>query len=372
MRKLVFASLASVIALAATPAAARDGEWYAGIEAGGLMTDDLEVDGDFRYFDVHGETDTGIDGDVVIGRDLGMFRVEAEAGYKSHGIDELDPDLWDEWDIWEGWGDDPPVEPANGGDIDVLSGMVNAMLDIGGDHSFGLTAGGGVGIARTSVKIDEGWPGWIDSSKTNFAWQLVGGVRFPVGRTIDVGLKYRYFNADIDDEDMFDHGYGADIKTHSLLASVLFNFGGSPEPGPRRIPPPPPSRARPAPPPPPPPVFSCERGPYIVFFDWDKADITPEAASILNSAAAAYGNCRSVPVMLAGYTDRSGTEVYNMALAARRNASVRTYLTSRGVPDGAISSEAFGEANPRVPTADGVRELQNRRVEVIYGPGSGR
>ena len=88
-------------------------------------------------------------------------------------------------------------------------------------------------------------------------------------------------------------------------------------------------------------------------------------------AIAAYGQCDNVPIMLAGYTDRSGTVQYNLGLAARRNAAVRDYLTARGITDGAISSEAFGEANPRVPTADGVRELQNRRVEITYGPGSG-
>ena len=121
---------------------------------------------------------------------------------------------------------------------------------------------------------------------------------------------------------------------------------------------------------PPPPVV-CNKGPYIVFFDWDKSDITPEAASILDSAVTAYANCANVPIMLAGYTDRSGTERYNMGLSARRNTSVRGYLTSKGIPDDRITSQAFGEANPRVPTADGVRELQNRRVEITYGPGSG-
>ena len=108
-----------------------------------------------------------------------------------------------------------------------------------------------------------------------------------------------------------------------------------------------------------------------MFFDWDKSDITPEAATILDSAVSAYGNCDNVPIMLAGYTDRSGTVQYNMGLSERRNDSVRAYLTSHGIPDGAISSQAFGESNPRVPTADGVRELQNRRVEITYGPGSG-
>jgi len=115
----------------------------------------------------------------------------------------------------------------------------------------------------------------------------------------------------------------------------------------------------------------CNKGPYIVFFDWDKSDITPEAASILDSAVTAYGNCANVPIMLAGYADRSGSPKYNQGLSERRNASVTAYLTSRGVPSGAITSQGFGENNPRVPTADGVRELQNRRVEITYGPGSG-
>ncbi|KPM14070.1 flagellar motor protein MotB, partial [Citromicrobium sp. JL31] len=123
--------------------------------------------------------------------------------------------------------------------------------------------------------------------------------------------------------------------------------------------------------PPPPPQVQCNTGPYIVFFNWDRSDITPEAASVLNNAISAYQNCGNASVMLAGYTDRSGTVQYNLGLAARRNASVRQYMTGRGIPDARISSEAFGEANPRVPTADGVRELQNRRVEITYGPGSG-
>jgi outer membrane protein OmpA-like peptidoglycan-associated protein len=115
----------------------------------------------------------------------------------------------------------------------------------------------------------------------------------------------------------------------------------------------------------------CNKGPYIVFFDWDKSDITPEAATILDSAITAYGNCGSAPIMLAGHTDRSGTAQYNMGLSQRRNASVTSYLTGHGVPASVITSQAFGETMPRVPTADGVRELQNRRVEITYGPGSG-
>jgi outer membrane protein OmpA-like peptidoglycan-associated protein len=108
-----------------------------------------------------------------------------------------------------------------------------------------------------------------------------------------------------------------------------------------------------------------------VFFDFDKSDITAEAARILDSAATAYANCGTANVMLAGHTDRAGTPKYNMGLAQRRSDSVKSYLGGRGIPAARMTTEAFGEAKPRVPTADGVREAQNRRVEVTYGPGSG-
>jgi len=121
----------------------------------------------------------------------------------------------------------------------------------------------------------------------------------------------------------------------------------------------------------PPPAPVCETGPYIVFFDWDESVVTAEAATVLDSAVSAYGNCDSVPVMVAGHADRSGGAKYNQGLSERRAASVQVYLTERGIPEESITTQGFGESQNRVPTADGVRELQNRRVEITYGPGSG-
>jgi outer membrane protein OmpA-like peptidoglycan-associated protein len=108
-----------------------------------------------------------------------------------------------------------------------------------------------------------------------------------------------------------------------------------------------------------------------VFFDWDKSDVTPEAAGILDNAISNYKNCGNAQVMLAGHADRSGPATYNVGLSQRRADSVKAYMSAHGIPDSVISTEAFGESRPRVETADGVRELQNRRVEVTYGPGSG-
>ena len=115
----------------------------------------------------------------------------------------------------------------------------------------------------------------------------------------------------------------------------------------------------------------CNSGPYIVFFDWDKSDLTAQAAGVLDNAVSNYANCGSAKVMLAGHADRSGSAKYNVGLSQRRNETVRSYLESKGIDGGAISTEAFGETQNLVATADGVREPQNRRVEVTYGPGSG-
>ena len=113
-----------------------------------------------------------------------------------------------------------------------------------------------------------------------------------------------------------------------------------------------------------PTVGTCNKGPYIVFFDWDRSDITAEAAPVLDNTVTSYAECAGAPIALSGFADRSGGDAYNQALSERRAEAVRAYLTARGVATTAITAQGFGEANPRVPTADGVRELQNRRVEI--------
>ena len=209
----------------------------------------------------------------------------------------------------------------------------------------------------------------FDGSDNKFAWQGLAGMRVPVGERLEIGVKLRYFDAGTVEYTMFQSPYTTKFRSTSALASLIYNFGSkAPVPVPVAVIPPKPPEVVEVPLPPPPP---CNKGPYIVFFDWDKSDITTEAAAILDSAVTAYGNCANVPIMLAGYADRSGAPIYNQALSERRNTAVTGYLTGHGIPAGAISGQGFGEDNNRVPTADGVKELQNRRVEITYGPGSG-
>lgn len=106
-------------------------------------------------------------------------------------------------------------------------------------------------------------------------------------------------------------------------------------------------------------------GPWMVFFDWGKPDIRNDDAAVLDQVVAAYRARPSIRLQLAGHSDRSGNAWANRAAALRRAQGVRTELEKRGVPRNAISLLSFGEERPLVPTEDGVREVQNRRVEIL-------
>ncbi len=104
---------------------------------------------------------------------------------------------------------------------------------------------------------------------------------------------------------------------------------------------------------------------YLVFFDWDRADLTARARQIVAEAAQASTHVQTTRIEVNGYTDLSGTAAYNQRLSVRRAQSVQAELVRDGVARGAISIHGFGESNPLVQTAQGVREPQNRRVEII-------
>ena len=106
---------------------------------------------------------------------------------------------------------------------------------------------------------------------------------------------------------------------------------------------------------------------YLVFFAWDQATLTPVALTVLDQVQADFALGKPVRIVIAGHADRSGSEAYNQALSERRARNVAQALGQRGVPASTMTLEAYGEIRPRVPTADGVREPQNRRVEIVFG-----
>jgi OOP family OmpA-OmpF porin len=102
-----------------------------------------------------------------------------------------------------------------------------------------------------------------------------------------------------------------------------------------------------------------------VFFDWDKATLSDRARQIIREAADNSTRVQYTRIEVNGYTDTSGSPQYNMGLSVRRAQAVAGELVRDGVPRGSISIQGFGQTHLLVPTADGVREPQNRRVEII-------
>ena len=113
------------------------------------------------------------------------------------------------------------------------------------------------------------------------------------------------------------------------------------------------------------PTAQTDVAKYLVFFDWDKATLTPEARRIIASAAEEYKRTGAAKIVATGHTDLSGTPQYNLKLSERRADAVKAELVGLGVPATVITTIGKGEEDPLVPTKDGVREAQNRRVEIV-------
>ena len=116
-------------------------------------------------------------------------------------------------------------------------------------------------------------------------------------------------------------------------------------------------------------ALTTEEGAYLVFFAWDQADLTPVTQAVLAQVVADYTRGKPTRVVIAGHADRSGTDAHNLGLSEQRAQNVARALAARGVPQSALDVQWFGESRPRIPTADGVREPQNRRVEITFGEG---
>ncbi len=370
MRKLAVVLALASTALAA-PAFAHDKAWYVGADGGAMIVEDIKYDIGTTRNANNVDHQYGWDVDGNVGYDFGGFRVEAEVGYRQAGVKGYQSTVTTaQFNAAGGLVNSPAGNYFNaGGKTSALSFMLNGLLDFGEDDGVQGFIGGGVGVARVKANYGLSTRGdFLDDSDTVFAYQGIAGVRAPLSDHIDASIKYRFFNAEnVKLIDIQNRGFEGRFRSHSILGGISYNFFTPPAP--------PPEPAPVAPPPEAPPVVApvqCSPGPFIVFFEWDKSDITPEAASILDNAVTQYQSCGNAQVMLAGHADKSGSASYNVGLSQRRADGVKAYLTSHAIPDGVISTEAFGESRPRVDTADGVREVQNRRVEVTYGPGAGQ
>ncbi|MDB5396616.1 MAG: putative TonB-dependent receptor [Rhodospirillales bacterium] len=109
---------------------------------------------------------------------------------------------------------------------------------------------------------------------------------------------------------------------------------------------------------------------YLVFFDFNKSDLTSQALTIVDQAAHNAGPAKVTKLEVTGHTDTVGSDAYNMRLSRRRAESVAAQLEKDGIPSSEIEIIAKGKRDLLVPTADGVKEPQNRRVQIAYEGGA--
>jgi outer membrane protein OmpA-like peptidoglycan-associated protein len=235
-------------------------------------------------------------------------------------------------------------------------GFVNGLYDFDIGAPVFPYIGVGVGYEETQLSGPHNSP-----SSGSIAGQGILGVAFPIPEVagLSVTAEYRFMTT-FQDEKFTSGGVSAKLGpqyNHAGLIGVRYAFGVT-APAPMAAAP----AAMPA------PAKSVEVAPartYLVFFDWDKSDLSARAKQIIAEAAQNAARVKVTRIEVSGYTDLSGTPAYNLKLSQRRADSVAAELVGLGVPKSEIVEMAFGETHPLVPTAQGVREPQNRRVEIV-------
>lgn len=208
---------------------------------------------------------------------------------------------------------------------------------------------------------------WNDLTHSGkFAYQAIGGLSFPIAAVAGLSLTAEYRFLDVTAGEQYSTtvatplgGVPVRVKVgpqlnHSFLLGIRYAFN-TPAPSTAAVP-----IAAPVEAPAPAPARS-----YLVFFDWDKATLTDRARQIIREAAENSRRVQYTRIEVNGYTDTSGEPSYNMRLSIRRARSVAAELVRDGVPRDIIAIQGFGETRLLVPTGRGVREPQNRRVEII-------
>ncbi len=322
-------------------------------------------------------SDAGFMGIVSVGYGLGNgLRLEVEGDYRQNKFNSLSG-------VVNSNGSRSSLNA--GGDERKYGGMLNVLYDFDpnvlglGFFPAAITPYVGLGVGYMYDQQQNarfygnsgpvfGQPNGFNSLfRTNqgqgsFAYQAIIGAAFPIAQVpgLSVTTEYRFMG--LAEANSFNYQYFApgtstrakvrigsnDDLNHSILVGLRYAFNAAPPP----------------PPPAPIPQQATART-YLVFFDWDRADLTDRARQIIAEAAQATQRVQTTRIEVNGYTDKSGTARYNAGLSVRRAQNVAAELVRQGVPRQAITVQGFGESNPLVPTADGVREPQNRRVQII-------
>jgi OOP family OmpA-OmpF porin len=302
--------------------------------------------------------DFGFNSNLAVGYGLGNgFRFEIEGDFARSDLRHLQS---------------TPFPTAANGTIRTWGVMANAIFDMDAGLPWMYPyLGVGAGYQWTKLNnVGATQPGGpfafaADGQSGAFAGQAIAGASFPIPNMPGLSLTADYRFMDILGGakyaiDVVDGGAVAPAQLklhnqfdHDVVIGVRYAFNtpapaaSSMSPAPVAVPAPAPARS------------------YLVFFDWDKSSLTERAKSIIKEAADNSTRVQVTRIEVNGYTDTSGKPEYNQDLSVRRAKAVAGELVRDGVPQNVITLQGFGETHLLVSTGPGVREPQNRRVEII-------
>ena len=293
----------------------------------------------------------GFDGNAAIGYGFNNgWRVELEGDYIRNGADKLKTG---------------GVSTKASGHETQYGGFLNGIYDF----DIGLPwlypyVGAGIGWQEAKYNNFTTTGVMINEARGSFAYQGIVGLSFPIApvRGLSATVEYRFIGLTAARRY---HYTGALLPTsfrqqgeynNQINIGLRYEFAPPAPP----VPPPAPAAAPMAAPAPAPAKT------YLVFFDWDKSNLTQRATQIIAQAASDSHTQNVTTLEVNGYTDTSGTADYNMDLSIKRAKAVAAQLVADGVPASEIEMHGYGETHLLVPTGTGVREPQNRRVEIIF------
>ncbi len=293
--------------------------FYIGAGAGAVwyLSSTTSVGGSFT-------STTGFLADVVAGYDFVGPRVELEVGF---GFIPFTANLAG-----------TAARSNFSGDAHQLHVMGKVLYDFIPASTITPYIGAGAGVALVD--------GNTFLQNTVFAYEGILGVGYNIDSQWRVALEGRYVGTT--NANVVINGVNVGVNNSNIVAMVYGQYKFAPPVV--SAPPPAPSAAPPS---------------FMVFFDWDSSALSEASLNVVRQAAGAYKSKGSARIRATGHTDTSGPEAYNMALSLRRANAVKNALVREGVPAAAITVIGRGEQGLLVQTADGVREPQNRRVEIV-------
>jgi OOP family OmpA-OmpF porin len=314
---------------------------YIGLEGGAnfLMDENVKSVGGVKSTDKL-QANTGAIGVATVGWGFGNgLRAEVEFDYRTNNLGNVET-------------------PAGGitasGKEQKYGPMVNIAYDFNGLSPWVVPyLGAGVGYqwAKDREQTTGGAVLFTGNSGA-FAYQAIAGVAIPIAQVPGLAITAEYRFMGLAGNRNYSSAGGTAVVdndyNHSVLVGFRYAFGAPPPPAPII------------------PVAEVGAKTFLVFFDWDRADLTARSEGIIQDAASYSQGTHYTRIDVDGNTDTSGTPTYNQGLSERRARVVAAQLVRDGVPQSAITMHAYGDTHLLVPTGPNVREPQNRRVDIVY------